>query len=140
MVAFFDSIGFFSGALTIHFSSNPRYMISSCQKNEINFPSDLPAAKDKIWRVTNRKTPEGIRLQIECNDIKVVDMILSDKTCNNGMWKIVWKELVGVLFIGTASEYYRLSNTGKSNFSEMNFHDFIFSNLHTIRRKILALP
>lgn len=128
-VAFFDSIGIFAGALTIHFSSMPQFRISSCHKKEINFPSDLPAARDKIWRITNKKTPEGIRLQIECNNIKVVDIILSDKTCNNGSWKIVGRELVGIQFIGTASEYYRLSNTGKCNFSDMNFYHFTLSNL-----------
>ena len=104
-----------AGGVYIFFDLTPRFWIKHCSMVRYSFPTSLPATRNKIWRITKTRSSEGIRLQIHCNDVEVVNFILSDKTCGNGDWKKDWDRSVGRIFFiedDNASDYYKLSKTG----------------------------
>ena len=49
-VFLYTSQGDSAGGLFLYFSSTPRYWIPFCSTDWTNFPTTLPAAKDKVWR------------------------------------------------------------------------------------------
>ena len=103
-----------SGGFNVHFSSIPRYRIQYCRSSMTNFPSDLPADRNKIWRITLTKT-SGIRLQIHCNNVEVLNTLLSDTTCDNSKWSTYWNrdvKMVNFQIRDTASDSYKLIYSG----------------------------
>ena len=113
---FFTSVGSDAGGFNVFFSSIPLYWIRGCSSSWTNFPSDLPAARDKIWRITLTKT-FAIRLQIHCNNVEVLNILLSDTTCGNSDWSTYWNKDMGVVnfqVVDTASDCYKLSFSGNS--------------------------
>ena len=113
---FYTSAGHGAAGFYVFFSSIPQYWILYCSSSWTNFPSDLPVARDKIWRITLTKT-FGIRLQIHCNNVEVLNILLSDTTCVRSDWSTYWNKDVGVVnfqLIDTASDCYKLSFSGNS--------------------------
>ena len=75
-----------------------------------DIPTSLPAADDKVWRITKTVT-SGIRLQIHCNDVEVLNILMSDTTCGYSSWGVHWnrdRDVEKIFFIDadTASDYY----------------------------------
>ena len=106
---FSSSVGYPSG-LVISFDSQPRLWISFCSSKAMGyFQKPLPSDKDRVWRITlNKET--GIRLQIHCNEVEVLDFIMSDSTCKDSSWRKNWGgDIVIVQFTDTdtASDCYR---------------------------------
>ena len=96
------------GALFLYFRSPPQYYIGSCSWDDTNFPTNLPPAKDKVWRVTLTRT-SGIRLVIHCNEVEVLNTLMSDSTCGRSGWSTYWsREVAKIMFYShdTASDYY----------------------------------
>ena len=113
IVDFHDKNGLRAGGITFYFSSRystPQYSIHSCVKQD--FPTRLPDATEKVWRIKKTKS-SGIGIQVHCNDVKVLDVVLSDELCSTySSWNTVWsKDMVKMSFhdSDTASDYYRLS-------------------------------
>ena len=79
-----------AGGVSISFSSSLQYSILHCSSSRTDFPSDLPASVDKIWRITKTRTLEGIRLEIHCNDVEVVNNLLSDTCSGHQNWRTIW--------------------------------------------------
>ena len=103
-----------AGGLQIYFTSTTQYFITYCSSSRTNFPSNLPSEVDKIWRITLDKTA-GIRLQIHCNGVEVVNILLSDNTCSSSRWGKNWSRDVEIIYFfpyDTASDYYRAVQTG----------------------------
>ena len=102
-----------AGGVHIYFSSTPQYYINYCSSSRTNFPSNLSSEVDKIWRITLDKTA-GIRLQINCNGVEVVNVLMSDNTCMNSRWRNFWSGDVYIYFapLDTASDYYRAGKQG----------------------------
>ena len=118
-LAFYTSFGYIAGGFNIYFSSIPQYWIQYCySSSKTNFPTDLPVARVKIWRITLTKT-FGIRLQIHCNNVEVLNILLSDTTCGRSDWSIywnrkIWKMRFTTSDVFTAADSYRLvSSTGE---------------------------
>ena len=112
---FYTSFGYIAGAFNVFFRSIPRYYINYCSSSLTNFPSALPVARDKIWRITLTKT-SGIRLQIHCNNVEVLNILLSDTTCGGRDWSTywdrkIWKMKFTTSDIFTAADSYRLSKS-----------------------------
>ena len=113
----FYEFRYVAGGFSIWFSSIPQYWIYYCSSSWTNFPTDLPAARDKIWRITLTKT-SGIRLQIHCNNVQMLNILLSDTTCGRRDWSTywnrkIWKMKFASSDVFTAADSYRLvSNTG----------------------------
>ena len=103
--------GYYTGGVSFRFSSTPQYELYSCNSDYTDFSTTLPAARDKVWRITKTKR-SGIRLQIHCNDIEILNFPLSNTTCNyyHGWWRDYWSRDVGKIYFDaddTASDYYR---------------------------------
>ena len=110
-VRFYTAQGDHVAALLLYFYSTPKYIIGKCSSNlaNSNFPTNLPSANDKVWRVTLTRT-SGIRLVIHCNEGEVLNTLMSDSTCVDSSWSTTWsKEIAKIKFsrTDTASEYYQ---------------------------------
>ena len=125
-VIFFNSRGDLAGGVWISFYSvsTPFYFLPLCS-SYASFPSTLPTAVDKVWRISLNKTSD-ITLQIHCNDVEVLDFLLSDDTCSYSStlnsdwdsWRYYWsKDVEWIRFPeeDTASDYYRLHQQGNRN-------------------------
>ena len=96
------------GALHIYFHSTPQYRIGFCNLGKSNFPTVLPSATDKVWRVTLTRT-SGIRLALRCNEVEVLNTLISGSTCGWNDWSPYWsRSIAKIQFRATAPEFYRL--------------------------------
>ena len=102
-VTFYNAAGQYAGRVQLDFISTPRYYIYLCTKIWTNLPVTLPSAADKVWRIT--KTAD-VRLVIHCNEVEVVNILISQETC---LYSSYWyRDVSKVRFeIDTASDYYR---------------------------------
>ena len=108
-----DSSWSVAGGVTLHFTSPPKYELMCCTFYRTNFLNDLPTEEEKVWRISLTKT-SGIRLVIHCNEVEVLNILMSYSTCRN-IWNDYWKrdvEKIRIDGLDTASDYYRLR--GKS--------------------------
>ena len=107
----------FVGVVWIQLSSTPQYQIGYCTDSLTNFPVSLPTEVEKVWRITlNRNS--GIRLLIHCNNVEVLNILMSD-TCSDSRWSTRWSKTVAKVYFyypnyNTASDYYRAGQTGKA--------------------------
>jgi hypothetical protein len=107
-VVFHTSQGSWAGLVDIRFTSPPQYYLGWCT-SWTNFPVNLPTATHKIWRITKTRT-SGIRLVIHCNDVEVLNFLISDSTCGSTSWS-TWNRTVTEIYFDsrwdTASDSYR---------------------------------
>ena len=124
-VSFYTSGGEVVGNVRISFSFPPQYYIGYCTYSWTNFPVSLPTEVERVWRITlNRNS--GIRLLIHCNNVEVLNILMSSSTCIHSSWSTYWSRTVGkVRFsrVDTASDYYRAGQTGKND--DNIVHSFI---------------
>ena len=110
-----DSQGEFVGEVGITFSRPyTQYFLDWCT-SPANFTSNLPTAVDKIWRVSMDRT-NGIRFIIHCNDVEVVNALISDETCEFRVWKLHWTKVVEKIYFSShdnASDDYKVNMTGE---------------------------
>ena len=117
-VRFYTSGRDYVGNVKIHFSSTPQYYISYC-RSWTNFPVSLPTEVEKVWRITLDRN-FGIRLLIHCNNVEVLNILMSSSTCSDSSWSTYWSRTVGKFCFyppayDTASDYYRARQTGKND-------------------------
>ena len=108
-VELFTSQGDYAGEFHLFFSSTPQYYIGACSTADTTFPTNLPPANDKVWRVTLTRT-SGIRLVVHCNEEEVLNTMISDSTCDDSDWNTNWsREMAKIKFssVDTASDYYQ---------------------------------
>ena len=107
----YDAQDSYAGGLFLSLGSAPQYSIEGC--TEVKELSKVPDQREKRWTITKQRLP---RIKILCNDVKVVDVKMSDSTCSGDSdWSQIWsRDVVKILFLDddTASDYYR-SFTGK---------------------------
>ena len=109
-----DYVGYFQ----IRFSSTPQYYIYFCTSFSTNFPVSLPTEVEKVWRITlNRNS--GIRFLIHCNNVEVLNILMSSFTCSDSRWSTFWSKTVGRIRFhttsDTASDFYRAGQSGKND-------------------------
>ena len=99
-----------AGFVGIRFTTTPRYYLGYCSISFTNFPTNLPSREDKIWRITLTRTA-GIRVKIHCNGVEVLNLLLSDSTCGNSVWRNFWSKDVEQIYFdpnwNEAPDYYR---------------------------------
>ena len=113
-VEFFRYYSSSAGGVTLHLTSTPQYELKYCINSRTDFPTDLPAEKEKVWRLSLIRT-SGIRLVIHCNEVEVLNILMSDSTCSYSYWNYYWnKDVEKIRFDSwdTASNYYRLRGKG----------------------------
>jgi hypothetical protein len=99
-----NPVGFY-----LKFTSPPQYYVWLCNSSYTNFPTNLPAATDKIWRLTLTRT-SGIRLIIHCNEEEVLNYLVLDSTCSEKNWDTYWNRMLTKIEFDskdTASDFYR---------------------------------
>ena len=114
-VEFFNSDGDYAGAVIVDFTSPSQYQLRWCTTSRTNFPTALPAATDKVWRISLTRT-SGIKLVIHCDEVQVLNVLMSDTTCGYGSWNHHWsRDIKQIRFrsFDTASDYYRLRGKGR---------------------------
>ena len=113
---FYNSQGHSAGVVSIHFYSPALYYLSWCTPSHTNFPSTLPTAVDKVWRISLNKTA-GIRLKIHCSNVEALNFLLSNETCDKSYWRMMWTrdvEKIAFSDSDSASDYYRPYQQGGS--------------------------
>jgi hypothetical protein len=108
-VNFCDSNKTQAGGFALLLSSPPQYYVWLCSGYYKTLQTNLPAATDKIWRLTLTRT-SGIRLIIHCNELEVLNFLISDLTCIEMNWRAYWiREIAKIEFDSkdTASDFYR---------------------------------
>ena len=100
------------GGVLIEMTSSPTYYPIDCRLsgNWLSFLTDLPSAADKVWRIMVTKNSE-IRLLVHCNDVKVVDLLISESTCEKEDY-VNWGQTIKKIKFhkyDTASDFYSSS-------------------------------
>ena len=109
---FYTSQGLSVGRLHLDFrsiSSTPTYYIGRCSTADTNYAANLPPGNDKVWRIALTRN-SGIRLVVHCNEVEVINTMISDSTCGDSDWSTTWsKEIAKIKFspYDTASDYYQ---------------------------------
>ena len=116
-VSFYTSWRGYLAEFRIRFDSTPQYYIHPCT-TWTNFPDSLPTEEEKVWRITRNRN-SGIRLLIHCNNVEVLNILMSDSTCSfYSSWSTYWSETVGSIrfqpILDTASDFYRAGKSGKT--------------------------
>lgn len=97
-----------AGGIAIGFYDTLQYWLPRCSNTYTEFPTDYSTKTDKTWRISLVKTT-GIRLMIHCNEAQVLNILVSDDTCDVTSWNNYWSGTVqGIKFptSDTASNYY----------------------------------
>ena len=105
---FYTSGGSLAGGVILHFASTPQYELRYCTSSNTNFSTELPTDTNKVWRISQTRT-SGIRLVIHCNEVEVLNILMSDSTCTH-RWSRIWNRRVEKFkFNGNdlASDYYK---------------------------------
>jgi hypothetical protein len=104
----FRNSGNWVSAVQIRFTSPPQYALPECHYDMTNFPTNLPTATDKVWRLTFTRT-SGTRIKIHCNGKEVLDRLISGSTCRSVYSSKYWDLNVERLYFDnsdTASDFY----------------------------------
>jgi hypothetical protein len=107
-VRFFSSQGRLAGRVFIRFTSPPQYELGWCTDGN-NFPTNLPTDTVKVWRLTLTRT-SGVRIMMHCNEVEVLNFLISGSTCSYTSWSDNWSSKVAAIqfpSLDTASDYYR---------------------------------
>ena len=85
---FYSALAEQVGAVYLYFRSPPQYVLRHCMSmlNPANFPSAFPPETDKVLRIALTRT-SGVRLIIHCNEVEVLNVLLSDSTCSDTIKK-----------------------------------------------------
>ena len=97
-----------AGGLFLYYSTT-QYYIARCSSGLTGFLTDLPTATDKVWRVTLTRT-SGIRLVVHCNEVEVLNTLMSDSTCGRNDWSTYWSRSIAKIefnYQDTASDFYK---------------------------------
>ena len=108
-VVFYSAEGEYAGEVNLIFTSNLQYLIDWCGTTYTNLPVTPPSADDKVWRITLTRTA-GVRLVIHCNNVEVLNTLISEATCSRSDWSTYWsRDVTKIQFHhnGLASDDYR---------------------------------
>ncbi|KAL5252523.1 hypothetical protein ACHWQZ_G015337 [Mnemiopsis leidyi] len=100
-----------AGGVFFYFHASPQYYLNHCNISWTNFPTALPSEKDKVWTITLSRISGEIRVVVNCNDIEVLNVVLSSSTCTDNTWRTYWSRDVDKIYFhptaDKASDYYR---------------------------------
>ena len=99
----------YTGVVYLFFTSPQQYHLSWCTAGNYKFHVNPPSDNDKIWRISLTRTA-GVRLVIHCNEVEVLNTLLSQATCSDSEWSTYWsRDVTKIKFTSSdkASDYYR---------------------------------
>ena len=95
------------GGVQFYFTSPPQYSLVHCTTSLTDFPVDLPSGTTKDWTIVLTRT-SGIELKVYCNDVEVLDVVISDSICGTGVYTRWNGDVDKIMFHrDKASDYYR---------------------------------
>ena len=109
LVYFYAADGDYLDGVGLYFGSTPQYWLFFCTTSYTDFPTPLPSETDKIWTITLIRTV-SIKLKINCNNKEVINIVMSDITCDVSDWRPRWSRDVEKIKFSDqdkASDYYR---------------------------------
>ena len=105
-----------AGFVYIYFQSPPKYYLAFCT-NINSFPTTVPAATDKVWKITMIRN-SSIRFIIHCNDVEVLNVLINHSTCSHdSRWVTYWTRDVDKINFSstdTASDFWGGCNPKKT--------------------------
>ncbi|XP_063678964.1 uncharacterized protein LOC134814712 [Bolinopsis microptera] len=107
-VRFYSSIIDYAGLVQLYFDSTPQYNLGYCNTPYMNLHVNPPSPTDKVWRITLTRTA-GVRLVIHCNEVEVLNILISQATCSDSSWSTYWnRDVTKIKFFSSdsASDYY----------------------------------
>ena len=107
-----------AGGIILYFTSPPQYQLSGCSTSETDFSGDLPTEADKIWTLALQRNSEDPRLVVTCNEKEILNVVLSETSCDNDDWSNQWSrdvEWIKFKSFDTASDFYRASEGENSS-------------------------
>jgi len=109
-----DDGGNWAGSVYISFSSPVKYQLWGCM-SYTSFPTTPPTETEKIWRIAYTQSQTSQQIEIFCNDVKVLELLLSDDVCDDSDWRDYWERDVKKItfyYSDTASDKYCTVNRG----------------------------
>ena len=112
-----------SGTFAIYFSSQV-FDLRHCKQSS-NSLTDVPSTTIKIWKIALTKADWTVRVVVHCNDVEVVNYLMSDSNCKGTDWRLNgrWKNKVTKIKFrtgDTASDYYKPFQGNYINFNGDN--------------------
>ena len=102
--------GSYVGGVYLYFSSPPKYYLEWCSDSKTEFPIELPPETDKVWTIFHTRTSDETGIAVHCNNVEVLNVVISDTTCSDSDWNSIWSKDVDYTHFysfDTASDYYR---------------------------------
>ena len=89
VVHLYNENGDLPAGIKINFFSPIKYVIYKCN-SWTPFPTTPPEEVKRTWRI--RYDQQALTVKIWCNDVKVLDVTLSDAVCStNSYWRTTWE-------------------------------------------------
>ena len=106
-VWFYDSLVHLAGQVIIYAQqSMSLYMLKTCMDGWLSFTLDVSSEVEKVWIITKESGP---RVKVECNGQLIIDLEISDSTCSDLNWGLIWnRDVTQIKFekYDDASDYF----------------------------------
>ncbi|XP_063689444.1 uncharacterized protein LOC134822349 [Bolinopsis microptera] len=90
------------GGLTVNFpsagsgSGPDNYLIKHCKNKESTFPENMPTEAEKLWSIF-ATTGANPSFKVQVNGVEVINVLLTDDTCDYPNWRNFWTQEIGLL-------------------------------------------
>lgn len=99
------------GGINLLFNPVMKYRFRRCNGTYSTFPVEIPTTNNRVWIITLSRTSAGRGIVIHCNGVKVLNVVLSNSTCNVTTWSENWSHDVAKFTFpnkeDTALQFYR---------------------------------
>ena len=106
----------YAGGVKIFFTDPPKYFLVDCSLYQNPFPIAPTFDVNKVWRITLSKTADTRGLVIHCNEVEVLNVLLSEELCKGSDdWSTYWnRDVTEIKFKAsdTASDSYQIYSPG----------------------------
>ena len=119
-INFFNQLNEYAGGVKI-FTSPPKYFLVDCSllTQGYDFPTSPTTEVNKVWRITLAKTYVTRRFVIHCNEVEVLNVLLSANFCEGRSdWSTYWmREVTRIEFttFDSASDFYQIHKPGRTS-------------------------
>ena len=105
-VFFYDLSDNLAGHVIIDIRQTTFYSIKYCMTTWGTINWDADTEIDKVWTITKESGP---RIKIHCNGELITDLEMSESTCDNTNWNLIWDKDVSKMWFSRsdlASDFY----------------------------------
>ena len=95
-----------AGHVIIDIRQTNTYKVKYCMTSWETFTWDTNTEVDKVWTITKESGPS---IKIECNGELIKHLVMSDSTCDDSQWSLVWNRDVSKMRFSSsdrASDFY----------------------------------